>query len=255
MNKEPVTLTVFSDLHREFSTNSNDGRHRWFWNNPAYKIPNADGANLCVLAGDIIAGNNSTDFFDTFCDRFEDVIMVAGNHEAYQAYYEDVQERLRAYDAKRSNFHYLERDTVTIRKQRFVGCTMWYKGDLTRSESMNDFRRIKMRNSRFGSWVFEYAAHSVQWLYDTTQSDDVVITHMLPCSSAVDQEWRGHPLNCYYYNDGDQVIEDKRPKLWIHGHSHSSLDIMLGNTRILRNPRGYPNEMNARWQPNLRITL
>jgi len=28
-------------------------------------------------------------------------------------------------------------------------------------------------------------------------------------------------------------------KLWIHGHTHESFDYMVGDTRIVCNPRGY----------------
>ncbi len=249
-----LNTALFSDLHREFY-NSNNGRHRWFWNDPAFDLPNADDADFCVLPGDITAGNNAMDFVQTFCDRFKHVLQVAGNHEHYGAVYEDVIEKHRSYAAKVSNYHFLERDTVTLEGQRFVGCTMWYKGNVFRDRPLNDFFRIKMQDKEFGDWVFDYGAESVQWLYDTVESDDVVVTHMLPCSAAVDDNWRGDPLNCYYYNNADKVIDEKRPKLWLHGHTHSSLDKTLGDTRIVRNPRGYPGEINPTWQPNLRMKL
>ena len=31
----------------------------------------------------------------------------------------------------------------------------------------------------------------------------------------------------------------KPPKLWIHGHMHNRSDYMIGDTRIVCNPRGY----------------
>ena len=37
------------------------------------------------------------------------------------------------------------------------------------------------------------------------------------------------------------------PRLWIHGHTHGSKDYMLGDTRVICNPGGYPH----RWEnPN-----
>ena len=30
--------------------------------------------------------------------------------------------------------------------------------------------------------------------------------------------------------------------LWIHGHSHQAVDYEIANTRVLSNPRGYPDE-------------
>jgi hypothetical protein len=31
------------------------------------------------------------------------------------------------------------------------------------------------------------------------------------------------------------------PVLWVHGHTHSSLDYRIGNCRVVCNPRGYVN--------------
>ena len=32
---------------------------------------------------------------------------------------------------------------------------------------------------------------------------------------------------------------DKKIKYWIHGHTHDACDYMIGDTRVLCNPRGY----------------
>ena len=39
---------------------------------------------------------------------------------------------------------------------------------------------------------------------------------------------------------------DKKPKLWIHGHTHCKFDYNIGNTRIVTNPSGYPSERDCR---------
>lgn len=38
------------------------------------------------------------------------------------------------------------------------------------------------------------------------------------------------------------LIEKYQPTLWIHGHTHEKADYMIGNTRIVSNPRGYNRE-------------
>jgi hypothetical protein len=35
------------------------------------------------------------------------------------------------------------------------------------------------------------------------------------------------------------LILKYKPALWIHGHTHSSVDTYVGGTRIVCNPRGY----------------
>ncbi|MDF1690692.1 MAG: serine/threonine protein phosphatase, partial [Cycloclasticus sp.] len=33
-----------------------------------------------------------------------------------------------------------------------------------------------------------------------------------------------------------------QPDLWVYGHTHSNLDIKVGNCRLVSNQQGYPNE-------------
>ena len=37
----------------------------------------------------------------------------------------------------------------------------------------------------------------------------------------------------------DEVIESAQPALWVHGHTHSSADYQVGDTRVVCNPYGY----------------
>jgi hypothetical protein len=47
-------------------------------------------------------------------------------------------------------------------------------------------------------------------------------------------------MNGGYSSDLDEFIEE-RPhiKLWTHGHTHHVFDYMIGETRVVCNPRGY----------------
>jgi len=45
-----------------------------------------------------------------------------------------------------------------------------------------------------------------------------------------------------------------RVALWIHGHTHTSVDFELNGTRIISNQRGYPREESG-FQPFLVIDL
>jgi Icc-related predicted phosphoesterase len=46
-------------------------------------------------------------------------------------------------------------------------------------------------------------------------------------------------INGSYASDLSDLILDTKPSLWFHGHMHTSFDYMVGDTRILCNPRGY----------------
>ena len=41
--------------------------------------------------------------------------------------------------------------------------------------------------------------------------------------------------------------------VWMHGHTHSSVDMEIGQTRVVCNPRGYSRQFNLsennRWDP------
>ena len=41
----------------------------------------------------------------------------------------------------------------------------------------------------------------------------------------------------------------------VHGHIHSQQDYMIGDTRVVCNPRGYPDEPNANFIPNLTVNV
>ena len=49
-------------------------------------------------------------------------------------------------------------------------------------------------------------------------------------------------MNAFFICDMAPQVREYQPKLWIHGHSHDRCDYLLGATRVVANPLGYPNE-------------
>ena len=43
----------------------------------------------------------------------------------------------------------------------------------------------------------------------------------------------------FYVHLLDDLVEDHKPALWAHGHTHLSCDYQLGVTRVVCNPYGY----------------
>ena len=70
----------------------------------------------------------------------------------------------------------------------------------------------------------------------------VVVTHHLPHAKSIPPRFKGDLLNAAYASDLSGVIEQGRPALWVHGHTHDSCDYDLGSTRVVCNPRGYDDE-------------
>jgi len=71
----------------------------------------------------------------------------------------------------------------------------------------------------------------------------IVITHFLPSTSCIHPKYYGKdPLNKYFANDLDWWILNQKNTTWCFGHTHDKMDVVVGTTRLLCNPRGYPGE-------------
>jgi Icc-related predicted phosphoesterase len=82
----------------------------------------------------------------------------------------------------------------------------------------------------------------------------VVVTHHLPHAKSIPARFQGDLLNAAYASDLSDVIKSGRPALWVHGHTHDSCDYVIGDTRIVCNPRGYDDE-NSRFEAGMVIDV
>jgi hypothetical protein len=69
----------------------------------------------------------------------------------------------------------------------------------------------------------------------------VVVGHHTPSFQSMADKYRGDDLmNGGYHSDLSEFILDRpQIKLWTHGHTHELFDYMIGETRVVCNPRGY----------------
>jgi Icc-related predicted phosphoesterase len=69
----------------------------------------------------------------------------------------------------------------------------------------------------------------------------VVVTHHAPTSISIAECYRFDTLmNGAFASDLSEFIMDRAQiKLWTHGHMHNVSDYMVGDTRVVCNPRGY----------------
>ena len=60
-------------------------------------------------------------------------------------------------------------------------------------------------------------------------------------------------MNGAYHSDlSDIMLDNPQIKLWTHGHTHHPFDYVIGETRIVCNPRGYENgsySEDTGWDP------
>jgi Icc-related predicted phosphoesterase len=211
------------------------------------------------------------DFLKRCSFQFPHVIYIAGNHEFYHGKFVASLQHLRDECSKFPNIYFLERDTKVIDDVVFVGGTLWTnmnKGDpLTLhavGDMMNDFRIVRHDGHGYTKLRPAHAAlrHRETLDYIRVVLDEnrdrrcVVVSHMAPSFQSISERYAGESLmNGAYASDLSEFILDRpQIKLWVHGHVHSVNDYMIGDTRVVSNPRGYqaPGYVeDTGWDPNL----
>jgi len=211
------------------------------------------------------------DFFERCATNFPHVIYIMGNHEYYHSDFATALDDVRRNLAHLSNLYILEREIKVIDDVTFIGGTLWTdmnnRDELTlyhMRTMMNDFRVIQnsavpvhFRTSegefktRVGKFSPEDAVSEhvkmkeyIQVVTDMLGKNPnkyVVVGHHSPSRRST-HEMYAHDtvMNGGYSSDMDEFIE-QRPeiKLWTHGHTHHPFDYMVGETRVVCNPRGY----------------
>jgi predicted phosphodiesterase len=251
-----TSIHLLSDLHLEFED---------------YQPKVAD-ADIIILSGDIHLGTKGLVWARNQFPNSE-IIYVAGNHEFYRHNYQSLLKQFRD-EAELYKIHFLENNEVVLNDIRFLGCTLWtdYQSskDLTQEEAMDsleyrlaDHRLIKVINEGQGGYFstrHAWCVHSdsVNWLtrklYDESfDGKTVVVTHHGP-SKHCEHKLFGHSdFSGAFYSDLPNLVE--KTDMWVCGHSHSNLDRMIGNTRLIANQKGYPNENVSDFDEKLIISL
>lgn len=196
------------------------------------------------------------DFLSNVNYEFPNVIYVAGNHEFYNCKWMKTLDVLRETAENYTNVYFLENDTVKIDDVAFVGCTLWTdmnNGDPLTMHSirdmMNDFKVItndeagytKLRPSHVVSRHARSKKYIGTVLEEKHDEKFVVCTHHAPSFQSIPY-WFSHEylMNGGYASKLEEFILDRpQIKLWTHGHIHNDCDYMIGDTRVVCNPRGY----------------
>ncbi|MHA1519838.1 MAG: metallophosphoesterase [Promethearchaeota archaeon] len=252
-----MRLQVVSDLHLEFGD---------------YKLPELD-CEFLIIAGDLHLGNRGKDFLkqhskiSKYSQKSQNIqiVYVLGNHEFYNHDYHEVVHWWQQF--KDPSINFLHNSSFSHENVRFIGSTLWTdvnhgnKIDLQNlGRGLNDFHVIEMEGRIFTP-EDSVRLHSESRKYLESelkrpfQGKTVVITHHMPSYNSVTPEYQGDSLNPGFAANCDDLIEKYQPDLWIHGHTHSSLDYKIGKTHILCNPFGYPHEPNPEFDPNLFIEI
>lgn len=267
-----MKVSYCSDLHTEH------GR--------IVELPNDEGADVLVLAGDIVPalnvarhvrtirsgttqatskkrdyGRQGFRFLQQVSEAYPRVLLVPGNHESYGGCVSNTLRYLDEVADYLGNLKVLDNRQLELAPGLVVfGSTMWTRISpveevfLEGPRGLNDFARVRPK-IRFGPRYAKFTAGqacriheaSRQWLnraLGAVSPGDrkLVVTHHAPCSLSVPERWQGHPVNAGYVSDLTSLMLDHRVDAWVHGHIHDEIDYMVGDTRVLANPRGGPKD-------------
>ena len=219
------------------------------------------GADLVILAGDIAGLGDraliAVQRIQALCNRVDGTVLyIPGNHEYYGASPAFVEHALRQLEAQAPNIHILRTGEVYEDDGiRILGDTLWFPDDSENwrfARLMSDFLVIR----EFTPWVYQQNAALTEWLERELRPGDIVVTHHLPSERIIASQYAGSVLNRFFVSDLTSLILERKPALWVCGHTHTSIDTVLGETRIICNPRGYPNEgQTAAFNPRLLVEV
>ena len=250
-----VRLYVLSDLHLE--------RQEF--------TPPAVDADVVVLAGDISVGTRGVEWAREWADG-RPMLYVVGNHELYGHSMPALIDEMRECAAG-SSIHVLENEELVIDGVRFLGCTLWsdfeFDGSERRAAAMllservvNDYGQI-----RIGSDGRALAPDDTRrlhlssraWLQQRLAQDHpgptVVVTHHAPLIRSRPSSPVLRSLAGAFASDVTSLMGGDRVALWIFGHTHRVADLELNGTHVVSNPRGYPHQPVAGFDPARVIEL
>ncbi|NCN89507.1 MAG: hypothetical protein GW936_08750 [Gallionella sp.] len=288
MGQQNLKIGFFSDLHTEFMRPSilltpkdrRMGRIRSLEDFAADLAATYAHCDVIVAAGDIGEGEKAVNFLRLAFPE-KPVVYVMGNHDHWGGEIFRAQRKVRE-AAAGTNVHFLDAgQTVEIEGVTFCGATLWTDYLLTDSAYaittvegvMNDFRKIRIARPGKGDFCRLHAPDLLgfhhrdlltikQVMADALSQDKmlVVVTHHLPTAQSLwfDSEreymkdtktWNFQASDVCYASHLDYLFhQPDAPTVWIHGHSHVSVDHWIGNTRIVSNPRGYAEGDDTGWQ-------
>lgn len=253
-----MKINLVSDIHLEFAP---------------MELP---GGDVLILSGDIAEAKgilrdfHSTrtepytpgalryyDFFWHECAKYNRVFYVMGNHEHYRGRFDQTYDNLKS--AMPPNVTVLENEVVEHNGVMFMGATLWTNCNNADSltlyhlkHMMNDYKVIQNHYKDKGLYHKLIPEYTFRVHFDTLQyfqlmlsehrdKPFVIMTHHAPSFKSVPEQFAHDQLmNGGYASDlSEFILDNENIKVWTHGHMHDPVDYMIGDTRIVSNPRGY----------------
>ena len=263
-------VKICSDLHLECCENN-------------HGVPDLGSGEVLILGGDILCARHFKkdgplhkvydDFLQKCVKNFDEVLYINGNHEFYGYNVEGTFDVLTEHLPK--EIHYLENDYVKIKDTIFLGCTLWtdFRNEnalemMEASRYLNDYKTIRI-GSNYRKLnpddTLKFHKKSKQFLIEKLEqfkNDKVwILTHHGPSYQSVHPKYRNSGIanGAYVSNLDDLIFDHPNIKYFSHGHTHESMDYMIGGCRVICNPRGYyghnTSGLNLNFNPNFEVVI
>ena len=240
-----MKIHILSDIHLEFAD---------------MPIPEVD-ADITIIAGDLHLGSEGLRWA---MNLKRPVFYVPGNHEFYHHDMNALRDEFR----KVKNINILDNQIGYGGGCLLFGATLWTDFDyhkqpildaLHAKKHMNDYKLIRYQKSTLTPddtvALHKEALRNVRIFQDIKYPVKVIVTHHLPSRLSVHPNYAIDALTSAFASHLEDYVEESGAKLWIHGHTHSSCDYKIGQTRVICNPRGYPPFNNHQFNPNLVVEV
>lgn len=258
-----LEVQYVSDLHLEFS---------------ACDIPILPDTDVLVLAGDIHSDlDEGAKFVHQLLQQdtaksprpggnLLHIVVVLGNHECYKRTYPetvDTMRKLYSSPVFENRVHFLENDSVIVEKGtfkiKFIGSALWCdpppEAHFMIQHTISDFERIH-------DWTLtkcqKQCRESIRYIESEILSHEasekgeavvVVVTHFCPSLKSIHEKYQIKPTDKLinrYFATPVKMKNERRLGLWIHGHTHASMDYVddVLHSHVVCNPRGYSSAPN-----------
>jgi hypothetical protein len=255
-----MKVILVSDLHLEFCPITLPG----------------DAEAILLLSGDIIPAaalrqgrtdkeglrlqDRTKKFFDDVVAKYKGVYYIMGNHEHYHGIFEDTFDILAEF-TKDINITLLNGTSVPLTPTtRLFGATLWT--DMAKMNpmalnaarmGMNDFagqirHRKDPKTGMNPRYTPEESVNQHEWALTALASElkiwpsneFLVMGHHCPSYQSIHPRYQGDWMNYAYSSELDRwILDHTQIKNWVHGHTHTGFDYMIGECRVMCNPRGY----------------
>ena len=231
------------------------------------------------LLGEHTKSHRYHTFFENCAAQFNTVIYIAGNHEHYHGDYATTVSHIRGKLSYLKNLHVLEKQNITLGDVTFVCGTLWTDMNQEDPSTlysirgmMNDYQCIKnsLKTVTFKGHlpnpddpdkdIVTFHERPAKFSPDDSVEDHkamltvireavaanptgkfVVVGHHAPSKLSTKPQYQDDVLvNGAYSSDlSELMLDHPQIRLWTHGHTHHNFDYMIGQCRVVCNPRGY----------------